>query len=368
MKYLKTFNESLYHNLILYHGSNTIHEIQKFKNNTYWTINDYIAATYAYNHGGLMYETKISLNPFIIEQKSENLEECYPGGPRMGGTDKELINLFNKLGYVAAVDLYKQLGDSKGISHLINGNFQPFIEYAKSLNKGYDSLKFKDEAFDAGGIVSDTYIIFDGVQIEIIDIFEIDWGNYGNCTIKSKLTGKLLENVLFEDVKKIIQRNLPLNQKYSLLHTIHKSLIDGDCVGCENCGKLIANIATVKGENDNKTYLIGMDCLETFLINNKLLDGESVEEFNKAKRSLPKAISILKSIKEFLDANTFIDEVIIDFPKMFSYKWIATNYLSNGKVKWNDGYKVKDFDINLLMNSLNNSKFKDKVKFKLKTN
>lgn len=170
----------------------------------------------------------------------------------------------------------------------------------------------------------------------------------------------------FEDIKRIIQRKLSLEQKYTLLRTVHKSLTDGDCVGCENCGKLIANIATIKGDADNKTYLIGMDCLETFLINNNLLDGKSVEEFNKTKKSLPKAITIIKSISDFLDNNKFIDEVVIEFLKMYQYKWITINYYYNGKQKYNDGAKVKDFDINLLMNSLN-LKFKDKVKFRLES-
>lgn len=77
--------------------------------------------------------------------------------------------------------------------------------------------------------------------------------------------------------KKIIQRNLPLNTKYSLIGVKYISIIDGGCT-CDNCGTPIANIATVKDENGN-TYQIGMDCLDTVILNNKLLDNESYVQY-----------------------------------------------------------------------------------------
>ena len=69
--------------------------------------------------------------------------------------------------------------------------------------------------------------------------------------------------------KKIIQRNLPLNVKYSLEGITYISVLDGGCT-CDNCGKLISNIATVK--SDKGTYNIGTDCLETLQQNNDLLN------------------------------------------------------------------------------------------------
>lgn len=182
MKYIKHFTES---NIILYHGSNKIKIIENFKNNLFWTTNDYIAASYAYNNGGLMYETKTYLNPFKIEEKRENLEGFSKGGPCYTGTDNELIELLKKLGYNnETISNYQHYGLSKGVSFIINGNFEPFIDYAKKL--GNDSLKFKDESYDVG-IVDDTYIIFDGSKIKITNIFDVDWGEYGNVKTKSIL-------------------------------------------------------------------------------------------------------------------------------------------------------------------------------------
>ena len=55
-------------NLILYHGSNNRKIYNKFFNEQFYTVNDYIASNYAYNFGGLMYEVKVSnLKPFELK-------------------------------------------------------------------------------------------------------------------------------------------------------------------------------------------------------------------------------------------------------------------------------------------------------------
>ena len=199
-KYLKSFNENNSNetNLILFHGSSTNNIITDFHDNLFWTVNDYIAASYAYNLGGLMYEIKINLNPFIIEEKWDNLEKREGGGV-IGGTDQELIDLLDKLGYNKEITtngwttenpikLYQRIALSRGFSTVINNNFEPLIKYAKNL--GYDSLKFRDEDY-AAYIRDDTYIIFDGSKIKnIMDVYDVDWGEYGDVKIKSRKTGK----------------------------------------------------------------------------------------------------------------------------------------------------------------------------------
>lgn len=77
--------------------------------------------------------------------------------------------------------------------------------------------------------------------------------------------------------KKIIQKNLPLNLKYSLTGVKYISILDGGCT-CDNCNTPIANIATVKDAN-GKYYQIGMDCLDTVILNNQLLDNESYVQY-----------------------------------------------------------------------------------------
>jgi hypothetical protein len=100
--------------------------------------------------------------------------------------------------------------------------------------------------------------------------------------------------------KRIIQRSLPLNVKYDLISVSYLSLEDGGGCSCENCGKLITNIATVKSD---KVYNIGLDCLETVLLNNELLNNEShIQYLWSDKPAISKAKSLrsklLKKAKE----------------------------------------------------------------------
>lgn len=100
--------------------------------------------------------------------------------------------------------------------------------------------------------------------------------------------------------KNIIQRALPLNVKYTLLSVNYLSLENGGGCSCNNCGKLITNVATVKSD---KIYNIGLDCLDALLENNNLLEHESYIKYiwsdkpaiNKAK-SL--RVKLLKKAKE----------------------------------------------------------------------
>jgi hypothetical protein len=149
-------------------------------------------------------------------------------------------------------------------------------------------------------------------------------------------------------MKNIIKRNLSLSQKYLLLDTKYISLIDGSGCTCDNCGKLIANIATISGETDQKSYSIGFDCLETFLINNHLLSGEDIELFNTDKKCLPRVKKESNWLKDFLNKNQFIKTVKIEY----KHNWITYNFFNETKQVWNDGSKAKDFNINMLLNTL----------------
>lgn len=153
-------------------------------------------------------------------------------------------------------------------------------------------------------------------------------------------------------MKTIIERKLSLQQKYILIDTKYISLIDGFGCACDNCGKLIANIATVQGQTTGKNYSIGFDCLETFLINNQLLDGKSIEQYNNVVKCLPKVKKIRETIKEFLSKNPFLTKVKIE---VVSYlpNWITFNYYQqDGKQRWNDNTKYKTMDFETLMASL----------------
>ena len=105
--------------------------------------------------------------------------------------------------------------------------------------------------------------------------------------------------------KRVIQRNLPLTIKYSLTEVTYLSIEDGGGCQCDNCGKLITNIAHIQG--DNKSYSIGLDCLDTLLKNNKLLDNEShIQYLFSDKPAIQKAKSLRsKLLKKAKDEPTY---------------------------------------------------------------
>ncbi|PXV66839.1 hypothetical protein CLV62_104100 [Dysgonomonas alginatilytica] len=144
---------------------------------------------------------------------------------------------------------------------------------------------------------------------------------------------------------------MSLEQTYTLMDKFYIPILEslGHC--CQNCFKPLANIAIVKGEKDNKTYSIGFDCLETFLLNNALLEGKSIAEFEKAKKSLPKVKNLLhyysEQIKQLQRVSSMTFEIIS------SGRWIETYFYSGEKIIWNDSEKIKpDFDIEMLIHSL----------------
>lgn len=92
--------------------------------------------------------------------------------------------------------------------------------------------------------------------------------------------------------KKVIQRALPLDVKYSIVSVSYLSLEDGGGCSCDNCGKLITNMASVK--SDKGSYTIGLDCLDTILVNNSLLDNESYMQYLYSDKP---AISKAKSLR-----------------------------------------------------------------------
>ena len=84
-------------------------------------------------------------------------------------------------------------------------------------------------------------------------------------------------------MKQIIQRHLPLDVTYEVIDKKYIPILEGGGCTCDNCGKLIANIATVRSTNG--TYNIGLDCLETFLLNNNLLRGFNSDDLAKTKKN-----------------------------------------------------------------------------------
>lgn len=156
--------EEINSNLILYHGSNNRKIYDKFYDNQFYTVNDYIASNYAYNFGGLMYEVKVSdLKPF--ELKSYHIT-------RESEKYNEMLDLLRTLYDDNVANNYEQRYFTPSPSSTFGGyGWKPIINWCK--DNGYDSIKFHDESFDT--FVRDiTYLIFDGNKPKIINIYEVE--------------------------------------------------------------------------------------------------------------------------------------------------------------------------------------------------
>ena len=98
--------------------------------------------------------------------------------------------------------------------------------------------------------------------------------------------------------KRVIQRNLPITQTYTVLGSSYVGIENG-CT-CDNCGRLIANVAEVKGLNDGRTYSIGMDCAETLSGIKDNFDFEYIHKanFQQAKGARKYILNANKRAKE----------------------------------------------------------------------
>jgi len=79
-------------------------------------------------------------------------------------------------------------------------------------------------------------------------------------------------------------KNIP-SGNYSKISAVYISLIDGTGCTCDNCGRLIANIVTVKNEDTGRHYTIGQDCAKTLFSDkeNKEIEREIKDGIRKEK-------------------------------------------------------------------------------------
>lgn len=154
--------------------------------------------------------------------------------------------------------------------------------------------------------------------------------------------------------KQIRQHNLSLSSKYTLIDKYYTGGIEVNALTCSNCDRLICNVAIVKDESQ-KTYTIGFDCLETLLINNNLLSGNDVTEYERVKKMIPKVIRFSKKIKETVSESNLITGIRFDkdqsYDEWFIFYWLVGSETVSRR---NDFTKIKEMDINFLIETLKN--------------
>jgi len=107
-------------------------------------------------------------------------------------------------------------------------------------------------------------------------------------------------------------------KKLTLVSITRQSIFDASYIGCcDNCGKVIVNIATVKDEA-GKTFEIGLDCKKTLIdkpIIDSLLLGDFTDKY-KAKEYKSK----LNEVEKFLKFCSYPDiDITIDNSDVMIY-------------------------------------------------
>lgn len=74
---------------------------------------------------------------------------------------------------------------------------------------------------------------------------------------------------------------------YKLLNYNYIALVDSFGTCCDNCGRLISNIATI-ADDDNHQYTVGLDCAKTIL---------SKESYSEAKAGISLRKKAFEKIK-----------------------------------------------------------------------
>lgn len=169
-------------------------------------------------------------------------------------------------------------------------------------------------------------------------------------------------------MKTIVKRNLPLDVIYVMTDKKYVPLNDGYGCTCANCGKPIANIATVR-DSEGATYDIGFDCLETILINNNLLSAGDVAQYEAVKRMIPKILRFSKHLKETIALNKAecagringvvntnrVTGLLFERPR-YKSDWFAFYWLHNDKTtsRDNSSVKFKDMEFDFLVETVKN--------------
>lgn len=81
--------------------------------------------------------------------------------------------------------------------------------------------------------------------------------------------------------------NLP-TQEYELINVCMQTVESGTPLTCDDCGRTIFNIATIKGKSDGKTYNVGLSCVKKLLNKSIYFDLETGWEFERKEKRMAK--------------------------------------------------------------------------------
>lgn len=101
--------------------------------------------------------------------------------------------------------------------------------------------------------------------------------------------------------KTYIKRELP-TQPYRIIDTFYSDGSGDNYWVCANCGRVIANIATVEGQENHEQYLVGMDCAATL----SSISEQDIEEWSNGFKLANSIRNKIRTLKRGLGGNSTV--------------------------------------------------------------
>ncbi len=121
--------------------------------------------------------------------------------------------------------------------------------------------------------------------------------------------------------KQVNRYNLSLDHRYRIISFDYcGSILDGGGTTCDNCGRIIVNIATVETEQGKK-YTVGLDCAETL----SLVDCNDFWKIKEQEALHRKLTGYIKTIKKQQDQSVKVT-YNIDQYGAYIYFWAMRQY------------------------------------------
>jgi len=87
-------------------------------------------------------------------------------------------------------------------------------------------------------------------------------------------------------------------QGYDLINVCMQTIENGTPLTCDDCGRTIFNIATIKGKSDGKTYNVGLSCVKKLLNKSIYFDLETEWELERKESEWKQAMNSFKWLKK----------------------------------------------------------------------
>lgn len=157
-------------------------------------------------------------------------------------------------------------------------------------------------------------------------------------------------------IKELRVGKLPVDRSYTYVSRFYIPLMESTGTCCENCGRPIANIATIREANGTLHY-VGMDCLETIIQLTKV-HNIALVDIIRFRAEFPKVFNKLKKIDDIVAKNRKnninITGILVDM-SMSNENWLYYYYVTdnNEDSRDNDCIRLaKDTDLDMYIEYL----------------